>query len=181
MARFLPKFLTGLKEQKNRDLVCVAAGAGALMLGGKVSGLALFTKGIVGLEQEWRRKRGFTGTWSERFEKAAAFYEGTHQDPTNRLLHKVGIPMIVGGAAGLIVFPSYRPAWLASHALFSVGWGLNFIGHGVYERNAPAFADDPLSFLMGPLWDLKQARGVEAPAAATREPVEVRELEPVAV
>lgn len=174
----LPKFLSGLKVQKNRDLACVAAGMGALMAGGKLTGLALFTKGIVGLEQEWRRKRDFTGTWSERFERAAAFYEGTHQDPTNRVLHKIGIPMIVGGAAGLIVFPSYRPAWLASHALFSAGWGLNFIGHGFYEQNAPAFADDPLSFLMGPLWDLKQARGGSAPAPAAAPAVEVPDLEP---
>ncbi|MBL4845966.1 MAG: DUF962 domain-containing protein [Planctomycetes bacterium] len=171
-----------LKIKKNRDLACVGAGMGALMAGAKLPGLALFAKGMVGLEKEWRAKREFDGTWSERFEKAAVFYEGTHQDPTNRVLHRIGIPMILGGAAGLIVFPAYRPFWLTSHALFTVGWGLNLVGHGVYEKNKPAFADDPLSFLMGPLWDLQQARsgGAPEPAAPTApEPVAVEQpLEP---
>ena len=172
--------LEALTIKKNRDLVCVSAGMGALMAGAKLTGLALFTKGMVGLEQEWRAQRESEGTWAARFEKAAVCYEGTHQDPTNRVLHRVGIPMIVGGAAGLIVFPSYRPFWLASHALFTVGWGLNLVGHSVYEKNKPAFADDPLSFLMGPLWDLRQLRSgasgasASSPAPAALEP----ELEP---
>lgn len=177
----LSKAVSALKIKKNRDLLCVSAGMGALVGGFKLTGLALFTKGMVGLEQEWREKRDFDGTWAERFEKSAAFYEGTHMDPTNRTLHRIGIPMILGGAAGLIVCPAYRPMWLASNALFTVGWGLNLIGHGVYEKNSPAFADDPLSFLMGPLWDLKQKRSgaapepVQASAPAPAEP----ELEPV--
>lgn len=174
--------LGALKHKKNRDLACVAAGMGALMAGGKLTGLALFSKGLIGLEQDWRRKRDFQGTWAERFEKAAQFYEGTHQDPTNRTLHRVGIPMIVGGAAGLIVFPAYRPAWLTSHALFTVGWGLNFIGHGIYEKNAPAFADDPLSFLMGPLWDLKQMReGEDEATSDATEPASALRPEPALV
>ena len=175
----LRRVVTGLKEKKNRHLAYTVAGMGALMAGGKVSGLTLFGLGLAGLEKDWREHRGFTGTWTERFEKSAAFYDGTHQDPTNRTLHRVGIPLIVGGAAGLLLFPRYRPMWAASWGLFTGGWVLNFIGHGVYEKNAPAFADDPLSFIMGPLWDLKQLRGESTgptPAAAPAS-----EPEPVAV
>jgi hypothetical protein len=31
---------------------------------------------------------------------------------------------------------------------------LNFIGHGIFEKNAPAFADDPLSFAAAIAWDV---------------------------
>lgn len=71
----------------------------------------------------------------------------------NRKLHIVGIPMIVGGTAGLLLFSPFRPLWLASAAAFVAGWALNFLGHGRFEKNAPAFADDPLSFIAGPAWD----------------------------
>ena len=37
-----------------------------------------------------------------------------------------------------------------------MGWAFNIVGHAVYEKNAPAFADDPLSFIAGPAWDLQQ-------------------------
>ena len=36
-------------------------------------------------------------------------------------------------------------------------WALNIIGHKAYEKKAPAFADDPLSFIAGPFWDAKNA------------------------
>lgn len=152
----------GMKIKKNRDLACVAGGMTALLFGRKVIGLGLFAKGLCGLEAEWREQRDFDGTWAERWEKSQAFYEGTHQDPTNRWLHMVGIPMIVGGAAGLVVFSPYRPLWFASASSFTAGWVLNFIGHGFYEKNGPAFADDPLSFLAGPMWDLEQRRADKA-------------------
>jgi uncharacterized membrane protein YGL010W len=73
--------------------------------------------------------------------------------------------------------------WLASWAAFNVGWTLNFIGHGVYEKNSPAFADDPLSFVAGPLWDLKQLRGEPTALASSlpAEPQRAAHEEPVVV
>ena len=64
--------------------------------------------------------------------------------------------MIAGGAVGLLLFSPYRPLWFISAGSFTAGWVLNFVGHGVYEKRAPAFADDPLSFFAGPVWDFKQ-------------------------
>lgn len=170
---------TLVSDRKARDLACVAGSAVALLAGRKLTAAALMTKGMIGLERHYRERTGFEGTWDERMARSAEFYEGTHQDPTNRILHRVGIPVILGGTVGLFLFPAYRPMWLASWGAFTVGWTLNFIGHGVYEKNAPAFADDPLSFVAGPLWDLKQLRGgaldadvlTAEPVAATREPV----------
>lgn len=166
-----------LTDTKTRDLACVAGGMGLLLAGSKVVALAVFGRGLVGLERRWRAKRGFTGTWSERFHRAGVFYEGTHQDPVNRALHMAGIPFVVAGAAGMLAFPAYSPPWLAAAAAFVFGWVLNFIGHGVFEKNAPAFAEDPLSFVMGPVWDLRQlfGRGRGEPAAgATPTFVEAR-------
>jgi uncharacterized membrane protein YGL010W len=46
---------------------------------------------------------------------------------------------------------------------------LNIVGHACFERRAPAFSDDPLSFVAGPVWDLQQLsarfRGAEPDAA----------------
>jgi hypothetical protein len=67
----------------------------------------------------------------------------------------IGIPMIVGGAAGMLVAPPPTPIWAMAVTSFVVGWVLNLVGHKYFEKNAPAFRDDPLSFLAGPVWDFK--------------------------
>jgi hypothetical protein len=148
-----------MNDGPERDAATAAAGMGALLLGRKLTGLTLFAKGCLGLEKHWREAHPyFEGDLAARWQKAVELYEGTHQDPTNRLLHMIGIPMIVGGAAGLLIMPSYTPPWLLAAGSFTTGWILNLVGHAVYEKNQPAFADDPLSFLAGPIWDLKQLR-----------------------
>lgn len=153
-----------VRKPEKRNVALLVGGMGALMVGARAPALALFGTGFRGLEREWRRKRNFDGTWRERWDRAARFYEATHKDPTNRALHIVGIPMIVGGAAGLLAFRPLGltgPLWAASAGSFAVGWGLNLVGHAVYEKNAPAFAEDPLSFVAGPVWDAQQvARAV---------------------
>jgi len=55
---------------------------------------------------------------------------------------------------------------LLSASAFVGGWVLNFIGHGRYEKNQPAFADDPLSFIAGPAWDFMQLFGNQGESAA---------------
>lgn len=154
----LSDVLSLIPDKKTRDLVTTAGGMVLLLGGRKVLALGTFAKGLKGLEEEWREVNDFDGTLVERWERAVAFYEETHQDPTNRKLHVIGIPIIVGGAVGLLLFPSYRPLWMLSAGAFTFGWVLNFIGHGIFEKKAPAFADDPLSFLAGPVWDLQQLR-----------------------
>ncbi len=152
LSRFLP-------QKKTRDVALTAGGMLALLGGQKVLGLAMFGKGALGLEELWRERHPeFSGDFSERWRRAQEFYEETHQHEVNRTLHVVGIPMIVGGAAGLLLFTPFGPRWIAAAGSFTAGWVLNFIGHGVYEKKAPAFADDPLSFIAGPMWDLQQVR-----------------------
>lgn len=154
----LTRILDHLSDKKRRDLACTYGGMGLLLLGQKTLGLVVFAKGFAGLEEAYRATNEFDGTAAERWERAVAFYEATHQDATNRLLHQVGIPMILGGAAGLLAFKPFRPLWAVSAGSFTLGWTLNFIGHGVFEKKAPAFAEDPLSFIAGPAWDLGQMK-----------------------
>ncbi len=132
------------------------AGMATLLTGQKASALTMFARGVALLERAWReRNPDFQGGFKERVAESVRFYEETHQHPVNRRLHQIGIPLIVGGAAGLVLAPAFRPLWLASAGSFAVGWGLNILGHAAFEKNRPAFSADPLSFVTGPLWDLK--------------------------
>jgi hypothetical protein len=144
----------------NKNLLLVGGSVGLLLAGRKLSSLAMLAAGMRGLENEWRAKHpevapGFAARW----DASTKFYEQTHQNHTNRLLHVIGIPMIVGGTLGLFVSKPLRPLWVASVVSFGVGWALNLVGHAKFEKNKPAFADDPLSFLAGPVWDFKQIFG----------------------
>jgi hypothetical protein len=163
----LQKLLSVVQDQKKRGVAMMAGGMLGLLAGRKVLALSLFSKGAMTLEDEWRLNHpDFEGGMDDRWQRAISFYEATHRNATNRKLHIAGIPVIVAGAAGLLLFTPYRPAWFASAGAFVGGWVLNFIGHGVFEKNAPAFADDPLSFLAGPVWDLQQVLGKKTRPAA---------------
>jgi uncharacterized membrane protein YGL010W len=49
-------------------------------------------------------------------------------------------------------------AWLATGiGLFVVGWVFQFIGHVAYEHRKPAFVDDVIGLLIGPLFVLAEA------------------------
>jgi hypothetical protein len=176
----LGNLISSLVGSRHRDVTLTAAGMLALLAGQKKTAISLFATGAYGLEQDWRRRHPeFTGGIKERFQLSGEFYESTHKNSTNRVLHMVGIPMIVGGTLGLLAYKPFRPRWSIAATSFAVGWGLNFIGHGVYEKAAPAFRDDPLSFLAGPIWDLallrSKLRKGEAKAEAAPVPTVVKE------
>jgi hypothetical protein len=137
------------------------AGMGALCAGFKKSALTLFGVGVRLLERDWRvRHPEFVGNASERWQASLSFYRDTHQNGTNRTLHLIGIPLIVGGAVGLFASKPFSPVtgplWIGSLGAFATGWALNLVGHAAFEKRAPAFSDDGLSFIAGPVWDLQQ-------------------------
>ena len=156
-----------LADKGTRDLALMVGGMGTLVAGAGPLALVPFLAGARGIEGAYRAKHGFDGTFAERWARAITFYEGTHQDPTNRALHLVGMPFIVAGTAGLTVSSPFNPlSWPVygpSLASFAGGWALNLVGHAVYEKNAPALTEDPLSFIAGPMWELdilrKRLRG----------------------
>ena len=165
----LAKLLDKL-DRGARGRALTVGGMGALLAGSKAAALGMLARGVRDIEAEWREANpDFEGGVGERWRRAIEHYEATHRDATNRRLHVVGIPIIVGGATGLLIWPRYTPPWAISAGAFALGWALNLAGHALYEKNAPAFADDPLSFLAGPVWDLMNLKSVlqRAPAAAT--------------
>ena len=161
-------------QGNKKDLGLAALGMGALLFGAGPLAIIPFGLGLRGMERKYRAKHDFEGTFAQRWARSVKFYEGTHQNSTNRVLHAIGMPFIVAGAAGLLVSsplnPLSWPIYAASFASFAGGWAFNLAGHKFFEKNAPAFADDPLSFVAGPMWEIdlirKKVAGKENKAAA---------------
>jgi len=42
--------------------------------------------------------------------------------------------------------------WRVALTVFVLGWVLQFVGHGVYEKRSPAFFKNLAHLLVGPLW-----------------------------
>lgn len=72
-------------------------------------------------------------------------YKSQHQHPLNKLCHTIGVPMIT------IALPLFFFRWRWALALFVAGWILQFVGHAI-EGNRPAFSQNPVHFLVAPLW-----------------------------
>ena len=73
----------------------------------------------------------------------------------------LGVVMAVFSAACLTLgaWLAREPAtiWAASGAaLFIVGWIFQFVGHVAYEHRKPAFADDLIGLVIGPLFVLAE-------------------------
>jgi uncharacterized membrane protein YGL010W len=85
-------------------------------------------------------------------QKGLVRYEAAHRHPVNRLLHAVGIPLIVfsavAGAAGPRRVPLSRYAGVVG---MGTGWGLLFLGHAI-EGNRPAILRWPRALLDALRW-----------------------------
>ena len=80
-----------------------------------------------------------------------AEYSKSHQHPTNRLCHTLGIPMIA--VSVLLVLPALviPGVWQVALALFVVGWIFQFVGHA-FERKPPEFLKDWRFLFVGLRW-----------------------------
>jgi hypothetical protein len=153
----LTRLIGLLPTEGSRAVGLTAGGVLALIGGQKLLGAGLFLRGTVALERQWRERHPeFDGSLQHRWYLATRRYEQAHRDPTNRVMHLVGTPLMLGGVVSLLLSRPLRPLWLLGVSAFSLGWALNLSGHALFEKNAPAFADDPLSFIVGPIWDAQQ-------------------------
>ena len=83
-------------------------------------------------------------------ETFVANYKAKHQHPLNKLMHSIGIPLIV------ISLPLFFFTWRWALGFFIVGWIFQFIGHAI-EGNQPAFFKNPIYLLVGPWWVARRA------------------------
>jgi uncharacterized membrane protein YGL010W len=86
------------------------------------------------------------------FEKYMAQYDHEHTNPWNKVMHGIGIPIIL---AGIVL--SIFAWWRIGLALFLAGWILLFAGHRI-EGNKPAFFQGVIYFLVGPIWIAKEIK-----------------------
>ena len=85
-------------------------------------------------------------------------YAEGHRHPINKLMHKIGIPMI---ALSLPLFPAaifVSGFWKIPLALFVIGWIFQFIGHA-FEGKPPEFFKDWRFLFVGLRWWFKKIRG----------------------
>lgn len=86
------------------------------------------------------------------FERYMAQYDHEHTNGWNKLLHGIGIPIILAGIVLMILL-----RWKIGLALFVGGWILLFAGHRI-EGNKPAFFQGIIYFLVGPIWVAKELK-----------------------
>lgn len=55
--------------------------------------------------------------------------------------------------------------WRVALAAFVLGWALQFVGHGVYEKRSPAFFKNLAHLLVGPLWVINHVVPLRRPQA----------------
>jgi uncharacterized membrane protein YGL010W len=79
-------------------------------------------------------------------------YDHEHTNRWNKLLHRIGIPIIFMGII-LAIFT----VWRIGLALFVLGWIGLFVGH-LIEGNKPAFFQGLIYFLVGPVWIAKEIK-----------------------
>jgi uncharacterized membrane protein YGL010W len=77
-----------------------------------------------------------------------------------RLDWKIGAPFALVGA-GLYFFGRSFPISVL-WGLFVFGWVLQFVGHAVFEKESPAFLENAVHLLIGPLWIFARIVGYEA-------------------
>jgi uncharacterized membrane protein YGL010W len=65
---------------------------------------------------------------------------------------KLGAAMFVIDVAFYLIARQLN--WKLALGLFVLGWLFQFIGHGIYEKRAPAFSKNLAHLLVGPLWVL---------------------------
>lgn len=80
-------------------------------------------------------------------------YDHEHTNTWNKVLHAIGIPMIVIGLLMLLSIVFWKPGL----ALFVAGWAILLAGHRI-EGNHPAFFQGPVYFLVGPVWVAKELK-----------------------
>lgn len=98
-------------------------------------------------------------------------YSDGHQHLGTKITHAIGIPMILAAFPTAVVSPP------AGAALFVGGWAFQFVGHYVFEKDDPAFFEDPYYLFIGPVWlglEAAELAGLTIPDSIRPRPPEQR-------
>jgi uncharacterized membrane protein YGL010W len=85
-------------------------------------------------------------------DKYMAQYDHEHTNVWNRVMHGIGIPIILAGIVMAVL-----TSWKLGLGMFVVGWILLLAGHRI-EGNKPAFFQGLIYFLVGPIWVAKEIK-----------------------
>ena len=99
------------------------------------------------------------------FDKYMAQYDHEHTNPWNKVMHVIGIPIILAGII-LLTFTF----WRTGLAFFVAGWILLFAGHRI-EGNKPALFQGVVYFLVGPIWVAKEIKDALLGSSHTSTPI----------
>lgn len=84
-------------------------------------------------------------------------YKKSHTHPVNKILHAIGIPVIVISLIFLMItgmgYNWKHASWAVG--LFVFGWILQIVGH-FFEGKPPAFFSNPIYLLIAPIWWIKK-------------------------
>lgn len=78
-------------------------------------------------------------------------YSKSHQHPINRILHKIGIPLILSSLPLLVVGVFSNSLLILGCSLFVIGWVMQFVGHA-FEGKWPEFFHDWRFLFVGARW-----------------------------
>ena len=95
-----------------------------------------------------------TRTWTDWLTQ----YAESHQNPTNRRCHTIGIPLVAGSVVLALASLLVPRLWPLAAGAFVVGWIFQFIGHA-YEGKPPEFMKDWRFLFVGLRWWLAKVRG----------------------
>jgi uncharacterized membrane protein YGL010W len=91
-------------------------------------------------------------------EQWVAEYADGHTHPVNQACHAIGIPMIAASVPLFVVALFSGGFWRVPVALFTVGWGFQFLGHA-FEGKPPEFIKDPRFLFVGLRWWIAKRLG----------------------
>ena len=144
---------------EQRTAYLTAGAAGALVLGRKKMAFGLLAQAARDFDtvlSEGDPDR--SGKFLERMGSAVDSYQTRHTHRVTRIVHVASLPLIAGGAVGLLASRPLFPVWNVAVGAFSVGCAMN-IGTQLILEDAPLLiGGDPLSLTVGPLWDVFHPR-----------------------
>lgn len=88
-------------------------------------------------------------------------------------LSTLGLMAATVALAGWLCMGRPWVAWIGGTIVFAVGWLLQFLGH-YYEGKKPAFVDDLVGLLVGPMFVMAEALFIKGWNPALREAIEAQ-------